>query len=156
MKIKKNTFSTLVLELRFTTIANCKKLKIQKIQKSTSPKRQCASISVCQCVLVPEPVCQCACAPVCQCVSVPAHQCAGICACVSGCHCVIASVCFILCKYVLGQVASGMIYMYCRSRLIWDSDNFFVGAPSGGKKYKHGCTEVVFIHANWILLHFTI
>jgi hypothetical protein len=37
MKIKKNTFSTLVLELRFTTIANCKKLKIQKIQKSTSP-----------------------------------------------------------------------------------------------------------------------
>jgi hypothetical protein len=37
MKIKKNTFSTLVLVLRFTTIANCKKLKIQK---STSPNIQ--------------------------------------------------------------------------------------------------------------------
>jgi hypothetical protein len=37
MKIKKNTFSTLVLELFFPLIANCKKLKIQKIQKSTSP-----------------------------------------------------------------------------------------------------------------------
>jgi hypothetical protein len=37
MKIKKNTFSTLVLELFFPSIANCKKLKIQKIQKSTSP-----------------------------------------------------------------------------------------------------------------------
>jgi hypothetical protein len=34
MKIKKNTFSTLVLELFFLSIANCKKLKIQK---STSP-----------------------------------------------------------------------------------------------------------------------
>jgi hypothetical protein len=34
MKIKKNTFSTLVLELFFASIANCKKLKIQK---STSP-----------------------------------------------------------------------------------------------------------------------
>jgi hypothetical protein len=37
MKIKKNTFSTLVLELFFPSIANCRKLKIQKIQKSTSP-----------------------------------------------------------------------------------------------------------------------
>jgi hypothetical protein len=37
MKIKKNTFSTLVLELLFPSIANCRKLKIQKIQKSTSP-----------------------------------------------------------------------------------------------------------------------
>jgi hypothetical protein len=37
MKIKENTFSTLVLELFFLSIANCKKLKIQKIQKSTSP-----------------------------------------------------------------------------------------------------------------------
>jgi hypothetical protein len=34
MKIKKNTFSTLVLELFSPSIANCKKLKIQK---STSP-----------------------------------------------------------------------------------------------------------------------
>jgi hypothetical protein len=41
MKIKKNTFSTLVLELVFPSIANCKKLKIQKIQKSTSPTVQC-------------------------------------------------------------------------------------------------------------------
>jgi hypothetical protein len=40
MKIKKNTFSTLVLELFFPSIANCKKLKIQKIQKSTSPTPQ--------------------------------------------------------------------------------------------------------------------
>jgi hypothetical protein len=40
MKIKKNTFSTLVLELFFPSIANCKKLKIQKIQKSTSPTVQ--------------------------------------------------------------------------------------------------------------------
>jgi hypothetical protein len=40
MKIKKNTFSTLVLELFFPSIANCKKLKIQKIQKSTSPTGQ--------------------------------------------------------------------------------------------------------------------
>jgi hypothetical protein len=39
MKIK-NTFPTFVLELCFTTIANCKKLKIQKIQKSTSPTVQ--------------------------------------------------------------------------------------------------------------------
>jgi hypothetical protein len=37
MKTKKNTFSTLVLELFFPSIANCKKLKIRKIQKSTSP-----------------------------------------------------------------------------------------------------------------------
>jgi hypothetical protein len=37
MKIKKNTFSPLVLELFFPSIANCKKLKIQKIQKSTFP-----------------------------------------------------------------------------------------------------------------------
>jgi hypothetical protein len=37
MKIKKNTFSTLALELFFPSIANCRKLKIQKIQKSTSP-----------------------------------------------------------------------------------------------------------------------
>jgi hypothetical protein len=34
MKIKKNTVSTLVLELFFPSIANCRKLKIQK---STSP-----------------------------------------------------------------------------------------------------------------------
>jgi hypothetical protein len=37
MKIKKNNFSTLVLELFFPSIANGKKLKIQKIKKSTSP-----------------------------------------------------------------------------------------------------------------------
>jgi hypothetical protein len=37
MKIKKNTFSTFVLELFFPSIANCKKLKIQK---STSPTVQ--------------------------------------------------------------------------------------------------------------------
>jgi hypothetical protein len=37
MKIKKNTFSTLVLELFFQSIANCKILKIQKNQKSTAP-----------------------------------------------------------------------------------------------------------------------
>jgi hypothetical protein len=36
MKIKKNTFSTLVLELFFQSIANCRILKIKKIQKSTS------------------------------------------------------------------------------------------------------------------------
>jgi isochorismate hydrolase len=30
MKIKKNTFTTLVLELFFQSIANCRKLKIQK------------------------------------------------------------------------------------------------------------------------------
>jgi hypothetical protein len=36
MKIKKNSFSTLALELFFQSIANCMKLKIQKIQKSTS------------------------------------------------------------------------------------------------------------------------
>jgi hypothetical protein len=41
MKIKKNTFSTLVLELFFPTIANCKKLKIQK---STSPNMQAYSV----------------------------------------------------------------------------------------------------------------
>jgi hypothetical protein len=29
MKIKKNTFSTLVLELFFSSIANCRKLKLQ-------------------------------------------------------------------------------------------------------------------------------
>jgi hypothetical protein len=32
MKIKKNTFSTLVLELFSPSIATCKKLKLQKIQ----------------------------------------------------------------------------------------------------------------------------
>jgi hypothetical protein len=40
MKIKKNTFTTLVLELCILAIyyfANSRKLKIQKIQKSTSP-----------------------------------------------------------------------------------------------------------------------
>jgi hypothetical protein len=37
MKIKKKTFSTLVLELFFPSIANCKKLKIRK---STSPTTQ--------------------------------------------------------------------------------------------------------------------
>jgi hypothetical protein len=37
MKIKKNIFSTLVLELFFQSIANCRKMKIKKIQKSTSP-----------------------------------------------------------------------------------------------------------------------
>jgi hypothetical protein len=40
MKIKKNTFSTLALELFFPSIANSKKLKIQKIQKSTPPSMQ--------------------------------------------------------------------------------------------------------------------
>jgi hypothetical protein len=40
MKIKKNTFFTLVLELFFPSIANCKKLKILKIQKSTSPNAE--------------------------------------------------------------------------------------------------------------------
>jgi hypothetical protein len=39
MKIKKNTFSTLVLELFFPSIANCRKLKSKKIQKSTSPSK---------------------------------------------------------------------------------------------------------------------
>jgi hypothetical protein len=34
MKIKKNTFSTFVLELVFPSVANCTELKIQK---STSP-----------------------------------------------------------------------------------------------------------------------
>jgi hypothetical protein len=33
MKIKNHIFSTLVLELFFPSIANCKKLKIPKIQK---------------------------------------------------------------------------------------------------------------------------
>jgi hypothetical protein len=37
MKIKKNTFSTLLFELFFQSIANFRKLKIKKIQKSTSP-----------------------------------------------------------------------------------------------------------------------
>jgi hypothetical protein len=37
MKIKKNAISTLVLELFFASILNCKNLEIQKIQKSTSP-----------------------------------------------------------------------------------------------------------------------
>jgi hypothetical protein len=37
MKIKKTPFATLVLELFFQSIANCKKLKVKKIQKSTSP-----------------------------------------------------------------------------------------------------------------------
>jgi hypothetical protein len=46
MKIKKNTFSTLVLELFFPSIANCKKLKIQKIQKSTSPIAQPLQFSI--------------------------------------------------------------------------------------------------------------
>jgi hypothetical protein len=40
MKIKKNTFSTLAFELFFQSIANCKKSKVQKIQKSTSPTVQ--------------------------------------------------------------------------------------------------------------------
>jgi hypothetical protein len=40
MKIMKNTFSTLVLELCFPSIANCRKLKTKKIQKSTSPTVQ--------------------------------------------------------------------------------------------------------------------
>jgi hypothetical protein len=37
MKIKKNTFSTLVLELFFPSIANCRKLKIQKNPKIDFP-----------------------------------------------------------------------------------------------------------------------
>jgi hypothetical protein len=37
MKIKKNTFSTLVLELFFPSIANCRKLKIKKNQKIDFP-----------------------------------------------------------------------------------------------------------------------
>jgi hypothetical protein len=37
MKIKKNTFSTLVLELFFPSIANCRKLKIQKSPKIDFP-----------------------------------------------------------------------------------------------------------------------
>jgi hypothetical protein len=37
MKIKKNTFSTLVLELFFPSIANCRKLKIQKNSKIDFP-----------------------------------------------------------------------------------------------------------------------
>jgi hypothetical protein len=37
MKIMKNTFSTLVFELFLPSIENCRKLKIQKIQKLTSP-----------------------------------------------------------------------------------------------------------------------
>jgi hypothetical protein len=53
MKIKKNTFSTLVLELFFPSIANCKKLKIQKIQKSTSPSVE-ANISLLKEVLEEE------------------------------------------------------------------------------------------------------
>jgi hypothetical protein len=37
MKIKKNTFSTLVLELFFPSTANCRKLKIQKKSKNRLP-----------------------------------------------------------------------------------------------------------------------
>jgi hypothetical protein len=37
MKIKKNTFSTLVLELFFPSISNCRKLKIQNKPKSDFP-----------------------------------------------------------------------------------------------------------------------
>jgi hypothetical protein len=37
MKIKKNTFSTLVLELFFPSVANCRKLKIQKNPKIDFP-----------------------------------------------------------------------------------------------------------------------
>jgi hypothetical protein len=37
MKIKKNTFSSLVLELFFPSIANCRKLKIQKNPKIDFP-----------------------------------------------------------------------------------------------------------------------
>jgi hypothetical protein len=37
MKIKKKTFSTLVLELFFPSIANCRKLKIQKNPKIDFP-----------------------------------------------------------------------------------------------------------------------
>jgi hypothetical protein len=37
MKIKKNAFSTLVLELFFPSIANCRKLKIQKNPKIDFP-----------------------------------------------------------------------------------------------------------------------
>jgi hypothetical protein len=37
MKIKKNTFSTFVLELFSPSIANCRKLKIQKNQKIDFP-----------------------------------------------------------------------------------------------------------------------
>jgi hypothetical protein len=44
MKIKKNAFSTFVLELFFPSIANCRKLKIKKIQKSTSPTVQCTLV----------------------------------------------------------------------------------------------------------------
>jgi hypothetical protein len=37
MKIKKNTFPTLVLELFFPSIANCRKSKIQKYSKIDFP-----------------------------------------------------------------------------------------------------------------------
>jgi hypothetical protein len=37
MKINKNTFSTLVSELFFPSIANCRKLKIPKNQKIDFP-----------------------------------------------------------------------------------------------------------------------
>jgi hypothetical protein len=37
MKIKKTTFSTLVLALFFPSIENCRKLKIQKNQKNRLP-----------------------------------------------------------------------------------------------------------------------
>jgi hypothetical protein len=37
MNIKKNTFCTLVLELFFPSIANCRKLKIQKNPKIDFP-----------------------------------------------------------------------------------------------------------------------
>jgi hypothetical protein len=42
MKIKKNTFSTLVLELFYPLIANGRKFKVQKIQKSTSSIVHCS------------------------------------------------------------------------------------------------------------------
>jgi hypothetical protein len=42
MKIKKNTFCTLVLELFFPSIANCRKLKIQKNPKIDFRIVQCA------------------------------------------------------------------------------------------------------------------
>jgi hypothetical protein len=41
MKIKKNAFSTLVLELLFPSIANCRKLKIQKNPKIDFPYCAC-------------------------------------------------------------------------------------------------------------------
>jgi hypothetical protein len=44
MKIKKNTFSTLVLELFFPSTANCRKLKIQKNPKIDFP--YCADMPI--------------------------------------------------------------------------------------------------------------